>query len=163
MNDATQYQLQVGREALDLALADNDLYLATRLADSVEDHKLGNVLAAVYRVMRAAERTGGSTMQKAVTAHKVQKRLHPPMTFTRTALTEREKDVLFHLCLDKDNHMIAKELKISMLTVKNHVQKILSLYACRTRVGAAVKAILIGDISFADIKEAYGCNNATPR
>jgi DNA-binding CsgD family transcriptional regulator len=73
----------------------------------------------------------------------------------RTTLTDREKEVVFHLALDKPNKQISTILGISELTVKNHVQSILAVYKVRGRVGAVVKALVVGDLTIAELEEAY--------
>lgn len=85
----------------------------------------------------------------------VHRKRHNSLSPNRNHLTQREKDVLFHVALDKSNRAIGQELGISQLTVKNHVQKILAIYQCRTRVGMVLRALVIGDLTLGDIKEAY--------
>ncbi len=71
----------------------------------------------------------------------------PPATAPSKPLTAREIEVLRHLAQGKANRKIAKELFISVGTVKNHVQKILAKLEAADRTQAAVKAIELGIIS----------------
>lgn len=56
-------------------------------------------------------------------------------------LTEREKEVLTLISKGKNNSEIAKELCVSVHTVKAHVASILQKLAVEDRVQAAIKAI----------------------
>lgn len=62
-------------------------------------------------------------------------------------LTSREFQVLRHLVNGKSNPQIAKELVLSVHTVKAHVCSILSKLSVHDRVQAAVKAIRDGLVS----------------
>ena len=59
-------------------------------------------------------------------------------------LTEREFEVLKQLVTGKSNTQIAKELVLSVHTVKAHVCSILHKMAVKDRVQAAVKAVRNG-------------------
>ena len=60
------------------------------------------------------------------------------------ALTPREIEVLGRLALGETNRQIAKELHISLSTVKRHLERILSKLGVSDRTQAAVKAIEMG-------------------
>jgi DNA-binding NarL/FixJ family response regulator len=60
------------------------------------------------------------------------------------ALTPREMEVLSRLALGETNRQIAKELHISLSTVKRHLERILSKLGVSDRTQAAVKAIEMG-------------------
>jgi NarL family two-component system response regulator LiaR len=62
----------------------------------------------------------------------------------RTALTERELEVLRLIANGKDNAMIAAELHISAKTVKNHISSILMKLHIENRIQAAVYAVRSG-------------------
>lgn len=59
-------------------------------------------------------------------------------------LTKRELEVLNLLITGKNNNEIAKELSISVHTIKAHVCSILHKMSVEVRVQAAVKAIREG-------------------
>jgi DNA-binding NarL/FixJ family response regulator len=59
-------------------------------------------------------------------------------------LTPRELEVLSRIALGETNRQIAKELHISLSTVKRHLERILSKLGVSDRTQAAVKAIEIG-------------------
>jgi DNA-binding CsgD family transcriptional regulator len=60
----------------------------------------------------------------------------------RAELTQREHDVLGLIAEGKENAQIAKELFISVHTVRNHVSSILAKLEVENRVQAAVYAVL---------------------
>jgi DNA-binding NarL/FixJ family response regulator len=59
----------------------------------------------------------------------------------RAELTERESEVLRLIAEGKENAQIAKDLFISVQTVKNHVSNILAKLEVENRVQAAVQAV----------------------
>lgn len=59
-------------------------------------------------------------------------------------LSEREVQVLELVTMGKSNTEIAKELRISVHTIKAHVCSILSKMSVKDRVQAAVKAVREG-------------------
>jgi DNA-binding NarL/FixJ family response regulator len=62
-------------------------------------------------------------------------------TRLRSTLTERELEVLRLIALGRGNGEIAKELYLSLATVKNHVANILSKLGVENRVEAAAAAV----------------------
>jgi DNA-binding CsgD family transcriptional regulator/DNA-binding winged helix-turn-helix (wHTH) protein len=59
-------------------------------------------------------------------------------------ITAREKEILFWMYTGKTNDEIGEIVKISGLTVKNHVQKILRKLNCINRMGAIYKGLQHG-------------------
>ena len=60
------------------------------------------------------------------------------------ALTTREAQVLRHVALGLSNKEIARSLKISVETVKEHVQNVLRKMKANDRTDAAVRAVRMG-------------------
>ena len=61
----------------------------------------------------------------------------------RTLITERENQILFWVREGKSNQQIGDQLGISVLTVKNHVQKILRKLGAANRAQAVAKAMTL--------------------
>ena len=66
---------------------------------------------------------------------------------TGNILTKREKDVFELLVLNKSTKEIAKILKISEKTVRNHVSNAMQKLGCASRAGAVVELIKLREIS----------------
>ncbi len=64
---------------------------------------------------------------------------HPP-----GSLTPRELDVLGFLAAGKTNRQIAKELHLSLSTVKGHLERLINKLGVSDRTQAAVKAVELG-------------------
>jgi transcriptional regulator EpsA len=64
-----------------------------------------------------------------------------PAVGSRSLITERENQILFWVREGKSNHEIGDQLGISVLTVKNHVQKILRKLGAANRAQAVAKAM----------------------
>ncbi|MDN5752685.1 MAG: transcriptional regulator EpsA [Nitrosospira sp.] len=62
---------------------------------------------------------------------------------TRKLITDRETEVLRYIQTGKSNQEIAHLLKISPLTVKNHIQKILRKLSVNNRAHAVAKAMAL--------------------
>lgn len=62
---------------------------------------------------------------------------------TRSLITERENQILFWVREGKSNLEIGQQLGISVLTVKNHVQKILRKLGAANRAQAVAKAMTL--------------------
>jgi DNA-binding NarL/FixJ family response regulator len=62
----------------------------------------------------------------------------------RTALTDRELEILKQLASGKSNHEIARDLSVSPNTVANHVAGILAKLHLENRIQAAVEAVRSG-------------------
>jgi DNA-binding NarL/FixJ family response regulator len=67
-----------------------------------------------------------------------------PVAATHPLLTPRETEVLSRLALGETNRQIAKELHLSLSTVKRHLEHIISKLKVSDRTQAAVKAIEMG-------------------
>lgn len=63
--------------------------------------------------------------------------------FSRSTITEREKQILSWVREGMSNHEIGTELDISPLTVKNHVQKILRKLGAANRAQAVARAMTL--------------------
>ena len=63
---------------------------------------------------------------------------------TGAALTARELEVLRHLAEGETNRQIAEELRLSLSTVKRHLERIISKLEVSDRTQAAVKAVELG-------------------
>ncbi len=59
-------------------------------------------------------------------------------------LTDRELDILRLLALGKTNREVARELWLSLSTVKRHVEHIIAKLGGSDRTGAAVRAVELG-------------------
>ncbi len=68
----------------------------------------------------------------------------PPPHVDDRLLTEREAEVLRLLARGQHNQQIARELLVSVSTVKKHVRQILSKLEASDRIQAVVKAIELG-------------------
>ena len=66
-------------------------------------------------------------------------------------LTPRETEVLEHLAQGKTNRQIADEFVISIGTVKNHVEHVISKLGVSDRTQAVVRALQLGIISFPEL------------
>ena len=62
---------------------------------------------------------------------------------TRSIITDRESQILFWVREGKSNQQIGDQLCISVLTVKNHVQKILRKLGAANRAQAVAKAMTL--------------------
>ena len=67
-----------------------------------------------------------------------------PASLVPNPLTPRETEVLSYLASGKTNRQIARELHLSLSTVKRHLERILSKLKVSDRTQAAVKAIELG-------------------
>ncbi len=66
---------------------------------------------------------------------------------TSNILTKREKDVFELLVLNKSTKDIASELNISEKTVRNHVSNAMQKLGCKSRAGAVIELLKLGEIS----------------
>ena len=67
-----------------------------------------------------------------------------PVSSMPNPLTPKETEVLSYLASGKTNRQIARELHLSLSTVKRHLERILSKLEVSDRTQAAVKAIELG-------------------
>lgn len=68
-------------------------------------------------------------------------------------LSSRELEVLQMIALGHQNEQIAKQLFLSVGTVRSHVHRILGKLACQNRAQAAMKGIAEGLIDSPDINQ----------
>ncbi len=66
---------------------------------------------------------------------------------TKNILTKRENDVFKLLVLNKSTKEISEELNISEKTVRNHVSNAMQKLGCKSRSGAVIELIKLGEIS----------------
>lgn len=62
-------------------------------------------------------------------------------------LTKREKEVFELLIKNKTTSEIAKELKISEKTVRNHISNAMQKLGVKGRAGAVVELLKLGELS----------------
>ena len=67
-----------------------------------------------------------------------------PESLSGASLTTREVEVLEHLAAGRTNRQIARELHLSLSTVKGHLERVISKLGVSDRTQAAVKAIELG-------------------
>lgn len=65
----------------------------------------------------------------------------------KSILTKREKEVFELLVLNKSTKEIAKELKISEKTVRNHISNAMQKLGVKGRAGAVVELLKLKEIS----------------
>ena len=65
----------------------------------------------------------------------------------KSILTKREKQVFELLILNKSTTVIAKELHISVKTVRNHISNAMQKLGVKGRAGAVVELLKLGEIS----------------
>ena len=66
----------------------------------------------------------------------------------KSILTKREKEVFELLILNKTTKDIAKDLKISEKTVRNHISNAMQKLGVKGRASAVVELLKLGEISF---------------
>jgi len=65
----------------------------------------------------------------------------------KSILTKREKEVFDLLIINKSTNEIAKTLKISEKTVRNHISNAMQKLGVKGRAGAVVELLKLGEIS----------------
>ncbi len=65
----------------------------------------------------------------------------------KTALTEREKQIVQVICAGKTNRQISAELDISIHTVDEHIQNIYRKWNVNNRVDLFREALILGEIT----------------
>lgn len=65
----------------------------------------------------------------------------------KSILTKREKEVFDLLIINKSTNEIAKNLKISEKTVRNHISNAMQKLGVKGRAGAVVELLKLGEIS----------------
>lgn len=66
---------------------------------------------------------------------------------SKSILTKREKEVFDLLVLNKTTEEIAKKLKISEKTVRNHISNVMQKLGVKGRAGAVVELLKLKEIS----------------
>jgi len=66
---------------------------------------------------------------------------------SKSILTKREKEVFDLLILNKTTEQIAKELKISEKTVRNHISNVMQKLGVKGRAAAVVELLKLKEIS----------------
>lgn len=66
---------------------------------------------------------------------------------SKSILTKREKEVFNLLILNRTTEQIAKELKISEKTVRNHISNVMQKLGVKGRAGAVVELLKLKEIS----------------
>ena len=66
---------------------------------------------------------------------------------SKSILTKREKEVFDLLILNKTTEEIAKDLKISEKTVRNHISNVMQKLSVKGRASAVVELLRLGEIS----------------
>ena len=121
---------------------DNPAFLARAAVSGVDEYleksaPLVELVAALVRIYEGKERPAGHKLDR-VTARMKSKRF----SFEHEVpLTGRELQILRHIAFGMSNKEISKSLKISIDTVKEHVQNILRKMGFRDRTHAAVWAV----------------------
>jgi len=125
-----------------LTATDNPVFLARASLSGVDDYleksaPLAELVAALIRLHHGQARPFGHKLDN-VTQRMKSKRLSVEH---EVPLTGRELQVLRHIAFGMSNKEIARSLKISVDTVKEHVQNILRKMGFRDRTHAAVWAV----------------------
>ncbi len=140
------------------------------LSAYLDDHLIADVLhagavgylvkgidaAELQRAIRAA--AAGQIQLSPEVAARLVRDVHLPGGPPR--LTRREEEVLVLLAQGRDNGQIARELHITVETVKTHVSNILTKLNSRSRTEAALHAMRLGLVS---VHETGAGNGFTPR
>ena len=126
---------------------DNPTYIARAIALGACDYLLKHtnrvdVLEAIRRSVDGESIAFSSEHDRVRRIMAVVKKL--PDCVSEFGLTQREVQVLRHVGLGLSNKEIAKSLKISVETVKEHVQNILRKTKATDRTDVAVKAVRWG-------------------
>ncbi len=129
-----------------LTAHDNPTYMARAHAAGAADCLLKNVtrkelVTAIENVAAGKPASGSAPFARIAAA--MEPRDAPAIT-RDSRLTPRESQVLSHVALGLSNNEIARSMKISVETVKEHVQNLLRKLAVRDRTQAAVWAVQSG-------------------
>jgi DNA-binding NarL/FixJ family response regulator len=112
-------------------------YILTSSSTEVASAALRLVLAGGQYFPRASgDRRSGQDVSS-------QLQLKPPDNFPASRLTLREQDVVRHLGRGSPNKIIARELNMSLSTVKAHVHSIMKKLNVKNRTEAAVTATTV--------------------
>jgi len=94
--------------------------------------------------MKLLRSLGDEAGAQAARPHTEPPTTEPTQTSSPNPLTPRETEVLSRLASGKTNRQIAKELHLSLSTVKRHLEHILPKLRVSDRTQAAVKAVEMG-------------------
>jgi DNA-binding NarL/FixJ family response regulator len=107
-----------------------------------KDHAAAEVVDAVR----------GAAAGEALIAPALLSRLLPLLKRTYRSLgddlTDRERDVLMHLARGSNNKAVAAELNLSLNTIRNYVQSILTKLGCHSKLEAVSIAVREGIIDY---------------
>ena len=73
----------------------------------------------------------------------------------KTTLTERERQILELLVLGLSNEVIAKELSISVHTVKSYLENLYREFSVHNRLQLAVVSLTYGYLDLSVVKSKY--------
>jgi DNA-binding NarL/FixJ family response regulator len=129
-----------------ISALDNPTYMARARAVGAANCLLLNVtkkelVTAIEQAAAGKPALGSAPFAKV--AASMEPREAPAVT-RNSRLTPREAQVLSHIALGLSNDEIARSMKISVETVKEHVQNLLRKLAVRDRTQAAVWAVQSG-------------------
>ncbi|MEU4241112.1 response regulator transcription factor [Actinoplanes sp. NPDC026619] len=127
---------------------DDDAYVLDAIAAGARGFLLkrcsGRDLIAAVRTVAAGEAILSAEVTGAVLDRVRSTGPATPVELTPYRLTARETDVLTLIGSGLNNDEIARQLHLSMSTVKTHVANVLAKTGTRDRVGAAILAIQAG-------------------
>lgn len=128
---------------------DNPTYVARAIALGASDYILkdSDQAAVVEAIQRAAARSMPSETSILRRVQATMEKRRDRSDSKDVPLTNRELQVLRHIALGLSNREIGTSLKISVETVKEHVQNILRKLDAADRTAAAVWAVKSGLIS----------------
>ncbi len=121
---------------------DEDLFTAVRTGASgylLKNVETGRLVSSIYEVVRGGAALSGNLAGKIFREFReISSRRE--LDSGREPLSNREKEILYHITLGKSNKEIASCLDIAESTVKIHVQNLLRKLNLASRVEAAVYA-----------------------
>jgi DNA-binding NarL/FixJ family response regulator len=94
---------------------------------------------AIQQVVSGSNYFSGEILQRLINGFVRQKKKVPS-----ARLTEREEEVLFHICTGLSNHQIAEKLHLSKRTVDKHRENILSKTGASNTAGLVIYAVRNG-------------------
>ena len=130
-----------------LSTYDNPTYIARAAALGATDYIIKTTAhVSISAVLRHV--ASGQPPHPSSELIQLQKKMHEEVDLSKIpeemALTTREAQVLRHVALGLSNKEIARSLKISVETVKEHVQNVLRKMKANDRTDAAVRAVRMG-------------------
>lgn len=133
--------------AIMLSSYDNPTYVARAATCDAQDFLsksecLNQLVDSINRAITDQSPTPGGLMHRVL--EDMNRTIEPRSFPAVSALTTRELQVLRHVALGLSNREIGRSMKISVETVKEHVQKVVRKTESHDRTAAAVKAVRIG-------------------